>query len=58
MPRPLLFLLALLALFHLSRLGREPRLDADRPMDFRTCYVGQAVLRQGQNPYRSTAWPT
>ena len=54
MPRPLLFLLALLALFHLSRLGREPRLDADRPMDFRTCYVGQAVLRQGLNPYKDS----
>ncbi|HEX8657671.1 MAG TPA: glycosyltransferase family 87 protein [Hymenobacter sp.] len=30
---------------------REPRPGADRPMDFRTCYVGQAVLRAGQNPY-------
>ena len=54
MPRPLLFLLALLALFHLSRLGREPRPDADRAMDFRTCYVGQAVLRQGLNPYKDS----
>ena len=35
----------------MSRVLREPRPDADRPMDFRTCYVGQAVLRQGQNPY-------
>nr|WP_236668811.1 glycosyltransferase family 87 protein [Hymenobacter rubidus] len=47
----LLFFLTLVALFNLSRLVREPRPDADRPMDFRTCYVGQAVLRQGQNPY-------
>ena len=54
MPRPLLFLLALLALFHLSRLGREPRPNADRAMDFRTCYVGQAVLRQGLNPYKDS----
>jgi hypothetical protein len=46
-----LLLLALLALFNGSRLLREPRPDPDRPMDFRTCYVGQAVLRQGRNPY-------
>ncbi len=51
MPRSLLLLLSLLALFNLSRVLREPRPDADRPMDFRTCYVGQAVLRQGGNPY-------
>jgi hypothetical protein len=50
-PRFLLLFLALIALFNLSRVLREPRPDADRPMDFRTCYVGQAVLRQGQNPY-------
>ena len=51
MPRFLLLFLALIALFNLSRVLREPRPDADRPMDFRTCYVGQAVLRQGENPY-------
>ena len=51
MPRFLLLFLSLIALFNLSRVLREPRPDADRPMDFRTCYVGQAVLRQGQNPY-------
>ncbi|ALW85405.1 hypothetical protein AUC43_10045 [Hymenobacter sedentarius] len=51
MPRPLLLFLALVALFNLSRVLREPRPDADRPMDFRTCYVGQAVLRAGANPY-------
>jgi hypothetical protein len=51
-PRFLLLFLALIALFNLSRIVREPRPDADRPMDFRTCYVGQAVLRQGQNPYQ------
>ncbi|GAB3576838.1 glycosyltransferase family 87 protein [Hymenobacter daeguensis] len=51
MPRFFLLFLALVALFNLSRLVREPRPDADRPMDFRTCYVGQAVLRQGGNPY-------
>ncbi len=51
MPRFLLLFLTLIALFNLSRVLREPRPDADRPMDFRTCYVGQAVLRQGQNPY-------
>jgi hypothetical protein len=50
-PRFLLLFLAIIALFNLSRVGREPRPDADRPMDFRTCYVGQAVLRQGRNPY-------
>jgi hypothetical protein len=50
-PRFLLLFLALIALFNLSRVVREPRPDADRPMDFRTCYVGQAVLHQGQNPY-------
>ena len=50
-PRFLLLFLALVALFNLSRVVREPRPDADRPMDFRTCYVGQAVLRQGLNPY-------
>jgi hypothetical protein len=50
-PRFLLLFLAFIALFNLSRVLREPRPDADRPMDFRTCYVGQAVLRQGQNPY-------
>ena len=52
MPRPLLLFLLLVALFNLSRVVREPRPDADRPMDFRTCYAGQAALRQGQNPYR------
>ena len=51
MPRYFLLFLALLALFNISRVLREPRPDADRPMDFRTCYVGQAVLRQGLNPY-------
>lgn len=51
MPRFLLLFLALLALFNVSRVLREPRPDADRPMDFRTCYVGQQVLRQGENPY-------
>lgn len=51
MPRFLLLFLALLALFNVSRVLREPRPDADRPMDFRTCYVGQQVLRQGGNPY-------
>ena len=50
-PRSFLFFLTLVALFNSSRVLREPRPDADRPMDFRTCYVGQAVLRQGQNPY-------
>ncbi|OGX84994.1 hypothetical protein BEN48_15235 [Hymenobacter glacialis] len=39
-------------MFNVSRVLREPGLtNSDRPMDFRTCYVGQAVLRQGQNPY-------
>ena len=52
MPRPLLLFLTLVALFNLSRVLREPWPDADRPMDFRTCYMGQAVLRQGQNPYQ------
>ena len=51
MPRYLLLFLILIALFNGSRVLREPRPDADRPMDFRTCYVGQAVLRQGLNPY-------
>ena len=51
MPRFLLLFLALIALFNFGRVLREPRPNADRPMDFRTCYVGQAVLRQGQNPY-------
>ncbi|MGY3088899.1 hypothetical protein ACVWYF_001939 [Hymenobacter sp. UYAg731] len=51
MPRFLLLFLVLIALFNVSRVLREPRPDADRPMDFRTCYVGQAVLRQGLNPY-------
>ncbi|MBH8568756.1 DUF2029 domain-containing protein [Microvirga sp. STS02] len=51
MPRLFLLFLVLIALFNISRVLREPRPDADRPMDFRTCYVGQAVLRQGQNPY-------
>ncbi|MDB5234233.1 MAG: hypothetical protein JWR44_1226, partial [Hymenobacter sp.] len=51
MPRLLLLFLAFIALFNLSRVLREPRPTADRPMDFRTCYVGQAVLRQGANPY-------
>ncbi|GAB2848374.1 glycosyltransferase 87 family protein [Hymenobacter ruber] len=51
MPRLFLLFLVLIALFNVSRVLREPRPDADRPMDFRTCYVGQAVLRQGQNPY-------
>ena len=51
MPRLLLLFLLLIAAFHASRVLREPRPDADRPMDFRTCYAGQHVLRQGQNPY-------
>ncbi|GAC1376081.1 MAG: hypothetical protein NVS3B25_23780 [Hymenobacter sp.] len=51
MPRPLLLFLTLVALFNVSRVLRGPRPDADRAMDFRTCYVGQAVLRAGQNPY-------
>ena len=51
MPRFVLLFLLLVALFNLSRVLREPRPGPDRPMDFRTCYVGQAVLRQGQNPY-------
>ena len=51
MPRFLLLFLALIALFNLSRVLREPQPDPDRPMDFRTCYVGQDVLRQGENPY-------
>ena len=51
MPRFLLLFLALIALFNLSRVLREPRPGPDRPMDFRTCYVGQDVLRQGENPY-------
>ncbi len=51
MPRYLLLFLILIALFNGSRVLREPRPDADRPMDFRTCYVGQTVLRQGLNPY-------
>ncbi len=49
----MLFLI-LVALFNGSRVLREPRPGADRPMDFRTCYVGQAVLRRGQNPYADT----
>ena len=52
MPRFFLLFLVLVALFNGSRVLREPRPDADRPMDFRTCYVGQAVLRQGFNPYQ------
>ncbi|MBU6120871.1 glycosyltransferase family 87 protein [Hymenobacter siberiensis] len=55
MPRFLLLFLALIALFNVSRVLREPRPDADRPMDFRTCYVGQQVLRQGKNPYDDAA---
>ena len=51
MPRLVLLFLLLVALFNLSRVLREPRPGPDRPMDFRTCYVGQAILRQGQNPY-------
>ena len=51
MPRLLLLFLLLIAAFHASRVLREPRPDADRPMDFRTCYVGQDVLRRGENPY-------
>jgi hypothetical protein len=51
-PRFFLLFLVLVALFNGSRVPREPRPDADRPMDFRTCYVGQAVLRQGFNPYQ------
>ena len=51
MPRLLLLFLLLIAAFHASRVLREPRPDADRPIDFRTCYVGQDVLRNGQNPY-------
>lgn len=51
MPRVLLLFLALVALFNVSRVLREPSPGPDRPMDFRTCYVGQAVLRAGQNPY-------
>ena len=54
MPRLFLLFLVLIALFNVSRVLREPRPDADRPMDFRTCYVGQAVLRQGLNPYDDT----
>lgn len=50
-PRLFLLFLLLIALFNVSRVLREPRPDADRPMDFRTCYVGQQVLRQGLNPY-------
>jgi len=50
-PRFLLLFLALVALFNVSRVLREPPPGPDRPMDFRTCYVGQAVLRAGQNPY-------
>jgi hypothetical protein len=50
-PRLLLLFLVLVALFNVSRVLREPRPTADRPMDFRTCYVGQDVLRQGLNPY-------
>ena len=55
MPRYFLLFLALLALFNGSRVLREPWPDADRPMDFRTCYVGQAVLRRGLNPYDDAA---
>ena len=55
MPRFLLLFLALVALFNLSRVLREPLPGPDRPMDFRTCYVGQAVLHQGQNPYADDA---
>ena len=51
MPRLLLLFLSLVALLNLGRVLREPRPDADRPMDFRTCYVGQDVLRRGENPY-------
>ena len=51
MPRLLLLFLLLIATFHASRVLREPWPDADRPMDFRTCYVGQDVLRRGENPY-------
>ncbi len=54
-PRYFLLFLALLALFNVSRVFREARPDADRPMDFRTCYVGQAVLRRGLNPYDDAA---
>ena len=50
-PRLLLLFLLLIAAFHGSRVLREPRPGPDRPMDFRTCYAGQAVLRQGENPY-------
>ena len=53
-PRLLLLFLLLIAAFHASRVLREPRPDADRPMDFRTCYVGQDVLRRGGNPYNDT----
>ncbi|MDB5270256.1 MAG: hypothetical protein JWP58_3296 [Hymenobacter sp.] len=55
MPRLFLLFLVLIALFNVSRVVREPRPNADRPMDFRTCYVGQAVLRQGRNPYDDAA---
>ncbi len=51
MPRLLLLFLLLIAAFHASRVLREPQPGPDRPMDFRTCYVGQDVLRHGQNPY-------
>ena len=54
MPRFVLLFLSLIALFNLSRVLREPRPGPDRPMDFRTCYVGQEVLRQGENPYDDT----
>ncbi len=51
MPRFVLLFLVLIAVFNLSRVLREPLPNADRAMDFRTCYVGQSVLRAGQNPY-------
>jgi Glycosyltransferase family 87 len=50
-PRLLLLFLLLIAAFHASRVLREPQPGPDRPMDFRTCYVGQDVLHRGQNPY-------
>jgi len=54
-PRFVLLFLVLVGLFNASRVLREPRPTADRPMDFRTCYAGQAVLRQGLTPYNDDA---
>lgn len=51
LPRGLVVLFSLLGALNLTKLGANPPLGVDRPVDFRVVWTGARLLAQGRDPY-------